>query len=92
MTPYQVFLVVMLFVWPLTILGVLMLMAKLEERIERNPARTPEEAGLEPKVGKPEEKEVRIVFDGRVIGEDERAERGAAHPAPPRAGGKPMPG
>jgi hypothetical protein len=67
MTPYQIFLIVMLPAWPLMILGILMLMSKLEERVERNPGRSPEEAGLEPAEGGRKEKEVTIVFDGDVV-------------------------
>jgi hypothetical protein len=67
MTPYQIFLAVLLPAWPLMILGLLMLMSRLEERIERNPGRSPAEAGLEPAAGRTAEKEVTIVFDGDVI-------------------------
>ena len=77
MTPYQIFLLAMLPAWPLMILGILMLMSKLEERVERNPGRSPEEAGLEPATGKPREKEVTIVFDGDVVASN-------ADPAPIR--------
>lgn len=67
MTPYQIFLLVLLPVWPLTLLGLLIAMSKLEQRIERTPARSPKEAGLEPAAGAPREKEVTIVFDGDVV-------------------------
>lgn len=77
MTPYQIFLFALLPAWPLIILGILMLMSKLEERVERNPGRSPEEAGLLPARGSSPEKEVTIVFGGDVVNTN-------AEPAPIR--------
>lgn len=70
MDPYQVFLVAILLLWPLTILGLLFLMTKLEAYVNRVDAATPEEAGLEPVAGSAPEREVKIVFGERVVGED----------------------
>jgi hypothetical protein len=83
MTPYQIFLLVILIVWPLAILGILMLMARLEERIERTPGRSPKEAGLEPARGQSPEREVKIVFGGEVVeaGSRDAAPGGAASQA-----------
>lgn len=68
-TPYQVLLLVVLIVWPLVIIGVLFLMSRLETYVNRLDASTPEEAGLEPVEGSTEDREVRVVFGDRVIGE-----------------------
>ena len=70
MDPYQVFLVAILLLWPLTILGLLFLMTKLEGYVNRVDAATPEEAGLEPVAGSAPEREVKIVFGEQVVGED----------------------
>ncbi len=70
-TPYQIFLLAVLVVWPLIITGTLFLMGRLERYVERLDAETPEEAGLEPVKGSSEDREVRIVFGDRVIGEPE---------------------
>lgn len=70
MDPYQVFLVAILLLWPLTILGLLFLMTKLEAYVNRVDAATPEEAGLEPVAGSAPEREVKIVFGEQVVGED----------------------
>ena len=70
MDPYQVFLVAVLLLWPLTILGLLFLMTKLEAYVNRVDAATPEEAGLEPVAGSAPEREVKIVFGEQVVGED----------------------
>jgi hypothetical protein len=66
-TPYQVFLLVVLLTWPFVIMGLLFLMSRLESYVQRLDAGTPEEAGLEPVAGSPPEKEVTIVFGGRVV-------------------------
>jgi hypothetical protein len=71
MTPYQIFLVCVLVLWPFAILGLLFLMSRLERYERRVEAPTPEEAGLEPVVGSPTEREVRIVFGDKVISSPE---------------------
>lgn len=43
-------------------------MSRLEDYVKRSGAETPEEAGLEPVEGRPEEKEVTIVFGDKVVG------------------------
>jgi hypothetical protein len=84
MTPYQIFLLLVLILWPFAILGLLYLMSRLESYVKRTGAETPEEAGLEPVEGEPEEKEVTIVFGDTVIGAagrarpDRRTEEGRA--------------
>lgn len=70
-TPYQIFLLAVLVVWPLVITGTLFLMGRLENYVERLEAETPEEAGLAPVTGSSEDREVRIVYGDRVIGESE---------------------
>jgi hypothetical protein len=72
MSPYQLFLLAVLVLWPFFILGLLFLMSRLEEHVDRSAAETPEEAGLEPVAGTSEEKEVTIVFGDKVIGSGER--------------------
>ena len=72
MTPYQLFLLAILIVWPFGIIGLLFLMARMERYVERTAADTPEEAGLEPVRGESTDKEVRIVFGDKVIGEPEQ--------------------
>jgi hypothetical protein len=69
MTPYQIFLLLVLILWPLAIMSLLFLMSRLESYLEKVDAETPEEAGLEPIEGSPPEKEVTIVFGDQVIGE-----------------------
>jgi hypothetical protein len=71
LTPYQLFLVTVLVLWPVGIAGLLFLMARLERYVQRPEAATPEEAGLEPVKGAPPEREVRIVFGDSVVGEPE---------------------
>jgi hypothetical protein len=66
-TPYRVFLVVVLFLWPVAIMGLLYLMSKLEQYVKRIDAATPEEAGLEPVSGETDDREVKIVFGDRVV-------------------------
>ena len=69
MNAYQVFLAVVFITWPLMIAGLLFFMNKLEAYVKRIDADTPEQAGLEPVEGEPPEREVRIVFGGKVVGE-----------------------
>jgi hypothetical protein len=69
MTAYQGFLLTVLIVWPLVIVGILFLMSKLENYVNRLDAQTPAEAGLEPIAGQPQEREVKIVFGDQVVGE-----------------------
>ena len=68
---YQVFLGAVLVLWPATIVGLLWLMSKLESYVKRLDAETPEEAGLEPVEGRAPDKEVKIVFGGKVVGESD---------------------
>lgn len=70
-TPYQLLLLTILVVWPLIITGILFLMSRLESYVARQEAETPEEAGLEPVAGTPPDREVKIVFGDRVVGEPE---------------------
>ncbi len=72
MTPYQLFLLAVMVLWPLVIIGILWFMSRLEKYVNRSEADTPEEAGLEPVGGAPVDREVRIVLGDRVIGEPER--------------------
>ncbi|MDP9235681.1 MAG: hypothetical protein M3P01_14175 [Actinomycetota bacterium] len=72
MTPYQLFLLVILILWPFGTIGLLFLMARLERYVARTTAETPAEAGLEPVAGRSTEREVRIVFGDKVIGESEQ--------------------
>ncbi len=69
MNAYQLFLLVVLISWPFVIIGILFLMNRLEEYLRRSEATRPEEAGLEPVVGSSDEREVRVVFGDKVIGE-----------------------
>lgn len=71
MTRYQILLTATLVLWPLTIIALLFLMSHLERYVARSEAETPEEAGLEPVVGTTGEREVKIVFGDRVVGEGE---------------------
>lgn len=71
-TPYQLFLLVILILWPFGTIGLLFLMARLERYVERTGADTPAEAGLEPVRGRSTEREVRIVFGDKVVGEPEQ--------------------
>jgi hypothetical protein len=68
MTTYQVLLLVVLVLWPLAIAGLLFLMSKLEDYVNKSDAGTPEEAGLEPIHETRPEREVKIVFGDQVIG------------------------
>jgi len=69
MTGYQLFLLLVIIIWPFAIGALLFSMSLIETWIERMDAATPQEAGLEPVAG--EEREVRIVFGDRVVGESE---------------------
>ena len=69
MTAYQGLLLAVLIIWPLAIVGILFLMSKLENYVKRMDAQTPEEAGLEPVEGETTDREVRIVFGDRIVGE-----------------------
>lgn len=69
MTGYQLFLLVILMLWPLVIMGLLFLMSKIENKIARTEAGNPNEAGLEPISGDTGEREVRIVYGDKVVGE-----------------------
>ncbi len=68
-TGYQLFLLLVIIIWPFAIGALLFAMSRIETWIERMDAATPEEAGLEPVAG--EEREVRIVFGDQVVGENE---------------------
>lgn len=65
---YRLFLLFVLVLWPFFILALLFMMSRLETRLRRSEAETPEEAGLEPVAGSPPEKEVTIVFGDKVVG------------------------
>ncbi|HET7481407.1 MAG TPA: hypothetical protein VFK89_00965 [Actinomycetota bacterium] len=78
MTAYQLLLLVVLVVWPAIIFGLLFLMSRLENYVNRVEANTPEEAGLEPVAGEEPEREVRIRFGDQVVGEPEPEPRRAA--------------
>jgi hypothetical protein len=71
MTAYQLFLLLVLILWPPAIMGLLFLMARLERYESRAGVATPEEAGLEPVAGQAPEREVRIMLGDRVVGEPE---------------------
>jgi len=70
MNAYQLFLLVVIITWPFVIGGLLFAMSRIEVWIERIDADTPEQAGLEPVSGG--EREVKIVFGDRVVGEDNK--------------------
>ena len=71
MTGYQLFLLIVIIIWPFAIGALLFAMSRIETWIERTDAATPKEAGLEPVAGG--EREVRIVFGDQVVGENESA-------------------
>lgn len=71
MTSYRFFLIFVLVGWPALIAGLLYVMSHLETFVSRAAVETPEAAGLEPVSGHPEEREVKIVFGDKVIGEPE---------------------
>ncbi len=66
---YQIFLGVVLVLWPVSIVAMLYFMSKLEDYVKRLDADTPEEAGLEPVGGRSSEREVKIVYGGKVVGD-----------------------
>jgi hypothetical protein len=68
---YQVFLLIVIILWPFAIFGALFLMSRLETYVNRLDASTPEEAGLEPVSGSATDREVKIVFGDQVVGEPE---------------------
>ena len=70
-TPYRVFLGAVLVMWPFVIVGLLYLMSKLENYVNKVDADTPEEAGLEPVEGSTSDKEVKIVFGGKIVGDSD---------------------
>jgi hypothetical protein len=74
MTGYQLFLLLVIIIWPFAIGALLFSMSRIENWIGRMDAATPEEAGLEPVAGG--EREVRIVFGDRVVGEGEPQDGG----------------
>ena len=78
MTAYQLFLLVVLVSWPMVIFGMLFLMSKLENYVNKINADTPEEAGLEPVHGRSGEREVRIRFGDQVVGESSDEETATA--------------
>lgn len=80
MSGYQVFLLIVIILWPFAIFGGLFLMSRLELFVNRLDASTPEEAGLEPVSGSATEREVKIVFGNEVVGEA-RPERSEAKPS-----------
>lgn len=78
MTGYQLFLLIVLVAWPIVIFGMLILMSRLENYVNRSDADTPEAAGLEPVAGRSEEREVRIRFGDQIVGESPRSEEETA--------------
>jgi hypothetical protein len=77
-TGYQILLLFVLALWPVGIFGMLFLMSRLENYVNRVEANSPEEAGLEPVEGEEPEREVRIRFGDQVVGEPEPEARRAA--------------
>lgn len=71
MSGYQGFLLLVLVLWPVAIVGLLFLMSKLESYVEGPTADNPRAAGLEPVEGDAPDREVKIVFGDRVVGESE---------------------
>jgi hypothetical protein len=69
MNSYQVFLAAVLVTWPLIIFGLLSLMSRMEDYVNRVDAETPQEAGLEPVEGYSGEREVQIRFGDQIVGE-----------------------
>lgn len=74
MTPYQLLLLGVLVAWPIAVIGLLMLMGRLENYVARSDATTPQEAGLEPVAGSPPDRKVKIVFGDAVVGEPQEEE------------------
>jgi hypothetical protein len=71
MTSYQLLLIVILILWPFIITALLYVMSRLESYVNRTEAESPKEAGLEPIRGKTPDREVRIVFGDKVVGDSE---------------------
>jgi NADH:ubiquinone oxidoreductase subunit 3 (subunit A) len=69
LTSYQLILIVILVLWPVAITALLFVMSRLEHYVNRSDADTPQEAGLEPVSGRSADKEVRIVFGDKVVGD-----------------------
>lgn len=69
LTAYQLFLLSVLVLWPVVIFGMLFLMNRLENYVNKANAKTPEEAGLEPVTGRRDDREITIRFGDQVIGE-----------------------
>ncbi|HEX2196096.1 MAG TPA: hypothetical protein VHJ76_04140 [Actinomycetota bacterium] len=69
MNSYQVFLAAVLVTWPVVIFGLLFLMSRMEDYVNRTDAETPQEAGLEPVEGRSGEREVQIRFGDQIVGE-----------------------
>ena len=72
MNSYQVFLAGVLVTWPLIIFGLLFLMSRMEDSVNRSAAETPQEAGLEPVEGHSGEREVQIRFGDQIVGESSK--------------------
>ena len=68
MNSYQVFLAAVLVTWPVVIFGLLFLMSRMEDYVNRTDAETPQEAGLEPVAGRSGEREVQIRFGDQIVG------------------------
>jgi hypothetical protein len=66
-TPYQIFLLAILIAWPIVIFGILILMSRLENYVNRVDAQTPEEAGIEPIKGQTRDREVKIRFGDEIV-------------------------
>lgn len=80
MSGYQGFLLLVLILWPIAIVGLLFLMSKLEDYVERSGAGSPVEAGLEPVGGGSDEREVKIFVGDRAVGEGELHDENASPP------------
>lgn len=78
MTAYQVFLLIVLVSWPIVIFGMLFLMNRLENYVNKMNADSPEEAGLEPVEGQSGDREVRIRFGDQIVGEKSDEETATA--------------
>ncbi len=72
MSSYQVFLAAVLVTWPVVIFGLLFLMSRMEDYVNRTDAETPQEAGLEPVDGRSGEREVQIRFGDQIVGESSK--------------------
>lgn len=71
LTAYRIFLGAVLVLWPFVLIVFLYFMSKLESYVNKLDADTPAEAGLEPVEGSPPDKEVKIVFGGKVVGDSD---------------------